>query len=282
MPNRSKPDRQDVAILTRAIETVFRKLIRILVGRISLAKLQEMVNFIYVEEAERKIVRERKKAHAPLTKLALMTGLDSRAVAAIRYKIQTGGQLYEQLFLRELTPESAIVEAWARLIDTTLPHDGKDKSTLEYGNDESDFETLIRSTISSRGITSQSIIQRLVASKSIVQDKKKKTVKLVLKHFSPYLSSDEPQMFNAAFTAISNLISTAENNIKAAPEGRFFQRQVWTFRLPVAARLNFRKEMHAFLESLEFRAKEEIRHWEVDGKADEIVSAGVGMYYFEE
>jgi len=282
MPNRGNPGLQDVAILTQAIETVFRKLIRILVGRISLLKLQEMVNFIYVEEAERKIVRERKSANVPLSKLALMTGLDSRTVAAIRYKIQTGGRLYEQLFLRELTPESAIVEAWARLIDNAQPGEGGDNSTLKYGNDESAFEKLFRSTISSRGITSQSIIQRLVASKSVVQDKKNKTVKLVLKHFSPYLSSDEPQMFNAAFTAISNLISTAENNFKAAGESKYFQRQVWTFRLPTSARLKFRREMHAFLESMEMRAKEEIRHWEVDGKVDEIMSAGVGMYYFEE
>jgi len=282
MPNRSTSQSQDVAILTQAIENVFRKLIRILVGRISLLKLQEMINFIYVEEAERQIRRESQKVSVPLTKLALMTGMDSRTVANIRNKIETSGHLYEQLFLKELTPESAIVEAWVKLIDSIPPSQSGDRSTLRYGNDDSDFEALIRSTISSRGITSQSIIQRLVASKSAIQDKKNKTVKLVVKKFSPYLSRDEPQMFNAAFTAISNLISTAENNFKAAPEDRLFQRQVWTFRLPTRDKLIFRQQMRSFLESMEVRAKEKIGHWELNTGSGEIISAGVGIYYFEE
>jgi predicted regulator of amino acid metabolism with ACT domain len=270
---------QDVVILTQAIENVFRKLIRILVGRISLQKLQEMINFIYVEEAETKIKRERQAASVPLTKLALMTGLDSRTVASIRNKIENSGRLYEQLFLKELTPESAIVEAWIKLIDAAR---GTDKSVLKYGDENSGFETMVRTAISSRGITSQSIIQRLVASKSVIHDKKKKTVKLVVRNFSPYLSRDEPQIFNAAFTAISNLISTAEHNIKSPPDDKLFQRQVWTFRLPVSDILNFRKQMRRFLETMECRAKEKIARWEVDDGAQDVISAGVGFYYFEE
>jgi len=45
----------DVAILTRAVESVFRKLIRLLLGKISLKKLQEMIQVIFVEEAEAKL-----------------------------------------------------------------------------------------------------------------------------------------------------------------------------------------------------------------------------------
>ena len=282
MPGKGTPELQDVAILTQAIENVFRKLIRILVGRISLLKLQEMISFIYVEEAERKIKRERKLAHVPLTELALITGLDSRTVANIRIKIEGSGHLYEQSFLKELTPESAIVESWVKLIEMAQVSKGPDKATLKYGDENSDFELLVRSAISSRGITSQSIIQRLVASRSVVHDRKKKTVKLVVPKFSPYLSSDEPQIFNAAFTAISNLISTVENNIKAEPDGKLFQRQVWTFRLPVRDILNFRKRMRIFLESTERRTKDRIERWEIDGSTEEVISAGVGIYYFEE
>lgn len=282
MPSKGTPQLQDVAILTQAIENVFRKLIRILVGRISLQKLQEMISFIYVEEAERKIKRERKIAHVPLTELALITGLDSRAVANIRIKIEGSGRLYEQSFLKELTPESAIVESWVKLIETAQVSKAADRTTLKYGDENSDFEVLVRSSISSRGITSQSIIQRLVASRSVVHDKKKKTVKLVVQKFSPYLSSDEPQIFNAAFTAISSLISTVENNIKAEPDSKLFQRQVWTFRLPVRDILSFRKQTRAFLESMETRTKAKIERWETDSRTEEVISAGVGIYYFEE
>ena len=43
----------EAAVLTHAIENVFRKLIRILIGKISLKKLQEMIQIIFVEEAEK-------------------------------------------------------------------------------------------------------------------------------------------------------------------------------------------------------------------------------------
>ena len=42
---------QDQAVLTRAVEGVFRKLIRFLVGKISLVMLQQMIRTIFVEEA---------------------------------------------------------------------------------------------------------------------------------------------------------------------------------------------------------------------------------------
>ena len=46
---------KEAAILTRAVENVFRKLIRLLVGRMSLTKLQEMIRIIFVEESELKL-----------------------------------------------------------------------------------------------------------------------------------------------------------------------------------------------------------------------------------
>ena len=68
MPPAKVEHLQDVAILTRAVENVFRKLVRFLVGRISLVKLQEMIRFIYVEESETKLRQERPNKDIPLTK----------------------------------------------------------------------------------------------------------------------------------------------------------------------------------------------------------------------
>ena len=48
MPAEQNQLYQEAAILTRAVENVFRKLIRFLVGRISLVRLQEMIRYIYV------------------------------------------------------------------------------------------------------------------------------------------------------------------------------------------------------------------------------------------
>ena len=52
-------DLGDVAILTLAVENVFRKLIRLLLGKISLKKLQELIQIIFVEEAEASLKKEK-------------------------------------------------------------------------------------------------------------------------------------------------------------------------------------------------------------------------------
>ena len=212
MPATKKNRSGDAAILTRAVDTVFRKLIRFLVGRISLVRLQEMIRYIYVEEAEKTLRAETPGKNVPMTRLALITGLDTRTLVEIRKRLETDNNQYQQQFLSELTPESAIVEAWASRNGAA----GQKKArVLEYGSEQSGFEQLVKATISGRGITTQSIIERLVATRSVVRDRKNRTLELVVDEFSPYLSDDEPNIVNAALSAISNLVSTIEHNMRS-------------------------------------------------------------------
>ena len=55
MPETKSPDAQDVLIFTRAVESVFRKLIRFLVGRMSLVQVQDLIRAIYLQEAEKNL-----------------------------------------------------------------------------------------------------------------------------------------------------------------------------------------------------------------------------------
>ena len=276
----SRDDRLDeAAILTRAVENVFRKLIRFLVGKISLVRLQEMIRYIYVEEAEKNLRAENPGKNVPLTKLALVTGLDTRTLVQVRKRLEVDTQQYRQQFLAELTPESAIVETW---VEQAQNPDSDNGSVLGYGNDKSAFEKLVRSTIPGRGITSQSIIERLVATKSIAQDKENRTLQLIVKRFSPYLSDDEPNMVNAALSAISNLTSTIEHNMKASQEEKFFQQQSWTFRLNPQDRVTFRRIVRESLGRCKATAETDMAPWEREEYSEEMITAGVGFYYFEE
>jgi len=274
MPKVTDARLQEADLLARAVENVFRKLIRFLVGRISLVKLQEMIRFIYIDETEKKLKAENPGKNVPLTRLALNTGLDTRTLTRVREQLYQGDPQYEPQFLAELTPESAVVEAWANL-------DG-DKSVLEYGSEDADFEKLVRATISTRGITIQSIIKRLVDTQSIEQDKANHRLTLLVDHFSPYLSDDEPNMINAAFSAVSNLLMTIEFNVDVSPDDRLFQRQTWTFRLSPDDRVEFRSNMRAMLEQWEEKSMQTIEPWEMASYGDELLTAGVGFYYFEE
>jgi hypothetical protein len=278
MPTSSKQRLQEAALLARAVENVFRKLVRFLVGRITLVKLQEMIRHIYVEETERKLRAENPGKNVPLTRLALLTGLDTRTLVRVRQRLEQDEPRFRQQFLAELTPESAVVEAWASRIDSGQP--GADE--LDYGNEQSEFERLVRSSISTRGITMQSLIQRLVDTRSVAQDRKRQTLRLLVDHYSPYLSQDEPNIVNAALSAISNLISTIDYNVGAKPAEKLFQRQKWTFRLDPDDTAEFRLEMRRMLERFETEADGTIAPWEQDRYDSGLVTAGVGMYYFEE
>jgi len=276
----SRDDRLDeAAILTRAVENVFRKLIRFLVGRISLIRLQEMIRYIYVEEAEKNLRSENPGKNVPLTKLALITGLDTRTLVQVRKRLEVDTQQYRQQFLAELTPESAIVEAWVEQAKST---DSDNGFVLRYGSDKSAFEKLIKSTIPGRGITTQSIIERLVATKSIIQDKENQTLKLIVERFSPYLSDDETNMVNAALSAISNLTSTIEHNMESTQEEKFFQQQSWTFRLNPDDREAFRQVVRESLGRCKTMAETDMEPWERGEYGEEMTTAGVGFYYFEE
>jgi hypothetical protein len=101
-------------------------------------------------------------------------------------------------------------------------------------------------------------------------------------HYTPYLSDDEPNIVNAAFSAISNLLSTIEFNVTAKRSERLFQRQVWSFRLRPEDRADFRRAMRLQLEQYEKTAMDAIEPWEQERYADKLMTAGVGLYYFEE
>jgi len=264
-------------LLTRAVENVLRKMIRFLVGRITLVKLQEMIRFIYVEETEKKLRSEKPGRNVPLTQLALNTGLDTRTLIRVRERLQEKESRYRRQFLAELTPESAVVEAWASAVRA-----GAGDRVLRYGGEDAPFERLVRATISTRGITMPSIIQRLVDTRSIERNRDTQELRLLVDHFTPYLSDDEPNIINAAFSAISNLLSTIEYNVTVKPSQRLFQRQVWSFRLRPEDRADFRRAMRRKLEEYEQSAIDAIEPWEQERYGDTLMTAGVGLYYFEE
>ena len=276
----SDSNSSSISEFTNCIETVFRKLIRFLVGRVSLAKLQEMIRHIYVQEAENSLKDSRPGKYVSLSGLALFTGIDTRTVTQIRKNIHQHKDRYTQLPLKELTPESAVVESWAREVKEN-PDDLK-KQILSYDGPDSGFERLFRRTIPSSGVTSQSLIDRLVATNSVVVDKKNKTLKLVVSEFSPFLADDESNAVISALSAISNLVSTIDQNVRADPLDRIFQRQTWTFRLNPADQLAFRETMKSFLEKVDVEAKSKIESWEQPEFDDDQMTAGVGYYFFEE
>ena len=167
MPNSQNQHLQDAVTLTRAVENVFRKLIRFLVGRISLVKLQEMIRNVYIEESEITLRRDRPNKDVALTRLALLTGLDTRTLAKIRNSDQYRKPLHkESRFIKAMTPESCVLDVWISSTVFLDPASGNPKKLMLKGQGAS-FEKLVKEAVTSRGVTVQSILARLISNRAV-------------------------------------------------------------------------------------------------------------------
>jgi len=277
-------DSGDVAILTIAVENVFRKLMRFLIGKMSLKKLQEMMQVIFIEEAEAKLQREKPGRNVALSTLAVLTGIDTRTLTRIK-----SSDTYlkpfseEKRFLREITPECSVLDVWESSEAYTDPKTGKPR-VLALTGPKPSFESLINDSNSTRGVTVNSFLQRLLASKSIVVDKEENTVSMIDKRYTPFGSEIQTENARIGMAAVGNLLDTITHNLNAPDKNgeSFYQRGCWTNRLDRKDRNRLRDTVRQFLESTDERAREVMKPFEQEEAGHDQVTAGVSLFYFEE
>jgi hypothetical protein len=277
-------DSGDVAILTLAVENVFRKLIRLLIGKISLKKLQEMVQVIFVEEAEANLRQERPGKNVPLSTLAVITGIDTRTLTRIKSKDNYLKPFHEEKrFLSEITPECSVLDVWESSETYTEPTTGKPRVLFINGSKPS-FESLISDSNSTRGVTVKSFLQRLEASNSIVVDKANNSVRMIDKRYTPFGSEAHTENAKIGMAAVGNLVDTIGHNLTAPTENgeSFYQRGCWTNRLDVNDSKKLRELIKKFLSDIDEKARKIIKPFEQVTVSHEQVSAGVSLFYFEE
>lgn len=284
MATTGKTDLPDVAILTLAVENVFRKLIRLLLGKISLKKLQEMIQVIFVEEAEEKLRRETPGKNVPLSTLAVVTGFDTRTITKIKSKDNYLKPFHEeQRFLSEITPECSVLDVWESSSKYKDSKSGKPKVLPIKGATPS-FESLISDSNSTRGVTVKSFLQRLEASKSIVLNKTSKTVQMIDKRYTPFGSEDQTEHAKIGMAAVGNLVDTIAHNLQTQPEDgeSFYQRGCWTNRLNKTDIRELRGLIKKFLLKTDERARKIIKPFEQGFASKDQVTAGISFFYFEE
>jgi len=277
-------DSGDVAILTIAVENVFRKLMRFLIGKMSLKKLQEMMQVIFIEEAEAKLQREKPGRNVPLSTLAVLTGIDTRTLTKIK-----SSDTYlkpfceEKRFLREITPECSVLDVWESSEAYTDPKTGKPRA-LSMSGPKPSFESLIHDSNSTRGVTVNSFLQRLLASKSIVVDKEMDTVSMIDKRYTPFGTEIQTENARIGMAAVGNLLDTITHNLKAPDLNgeSFYQRGCWTNRLDRKDRSRLRETIREFLANTDEKARRVMKPFERETAGPDQLTAGVSLFYFEE
>ena len=275
---------QDAAILTRAVENLFRKLIRFLLGRISLVKLQEMIRYIFIEEAENKLKKESPRKNISLTKLALLSGIDTRTLTKVRNSEGYRQPLYrESKFLREFTPGAAILDYWSSKRPFVDPQSGKPK-VLKISGEDNSFEALFSGCIRGRGVTARSLLQRLAESGAVKIDHEQGTVKLLKRTYLPSSSSDQQGSIQMGFSAIGNMLDTVIHNVESLDTGaeRLYQQGAWTYRLSPCNQQQIRNSLRQLLAETDKKARKIFSKYEDKNAASEQITSGISLFYFEE
>lgn len=278
------PALRELSILIRAFELVFRKLIRLLIGKISLKKIQELIRVIFVEEAEAKLKQQRPGQNVALADLALLADVDTRTIKEARSYIALSKPLHQdESFLNDLIPEICVLDLWATSAMYADPKTGKPKILKIKGPGVS-FESLIKETTSTNGVTVEFFLRHLAESKSVKILASGNEVQLINTQYTSFESTDQSASLKIGLSVVSNLLDTITHNL-LAPEhgdGAFYQRGCWTTRLSRKDRRKLRDLTKRFLSKLDEKARELISPYEREKASNELITAGISMFYFEE
>ena len=275
---------QESVVLTRGIERIFRKLIRLLIGRMSLVKLQEIIKYLYIEETESKLKRENPSKNIPLSQIALLSGLDTRTLTKIRNSQKYHQPLHKESdFLDEITPGASILDTWGSKPPYVNPDTGEPKSLKISGTAES-FESLFTESTKSRGITYKSLLKRLIQSGAVSYNEQTEKLTLVTKSYLPKDSDDYLGAIEMGFSALGNLIDTISHNLNSIESGkeRYYQRGAWTYRMSEDNSGALRKELNVLLKKTDTDARKIIGRFEDKFESPKQFTAGVSLFYFEE
>jgi len=283
MAKPGKPALRDIAVLTRAVEGVFRKLIRMLIGKMSLKKLQEMIQIIFVEEAEAKLRKEAPGKNVALGDIALQTGVDTRTIKKIRTYIALSNPIHQDTeFLDGFMPLFKVFDIWmndARFFDTETAKPRK----LRIEGEGDTFTELVKLAIQSRGLTTQAVLKRLREIGVIETDPAAGTVVLTQED-NVFVSKDDLDLIDVGFTAIGNLASTISHNIQnhLDEDAKYFQRGSWDYQFSPEKIDKVRRVIHEYLRESDKKSRDIITSLaESEGQKGQL-TAGISMFYFEE
>ncbi len=287
MATSSETELRDVAILTRAVENVFRKLIRMLIGKMSLKKLQEMIQILFVEETEAKLKREAPGKNVALGDIALQTGVDTRTIKKIRTYIAVSNPIHlDDVFLDGFMPLFKVFDLWmndARFFDSKTGKPRVLKIESKGAGETATFSALVKMAIQSRGLTAQAVLKRLKEIDVVDEDLHAGTV-VLNQEDNVFISKDDLDLLDVGFTAIGNLVSTISHNIQnnLNEDAKYFQRGSWDYQFDPEKMDQVRNEIHKYLRKEDKKSRELIARLAETKSQNGQITAGISMFYFEE
>jgi hypothetical protein len=260
---------EEAKSIAKALPLVLRRMVRLIIGTISFPAIVEMLRTVYVEEAQKKLIKD--GTNPTKSALALVTGLDTRVVSNV---ISTDFSL--EIDPEKMSPEAALLDTWTKdpfFQDSSskkpavLPIEGRGKT----------FHGLVLKSVG-RNITVRTVLNKLVESGNVkLVSGNIDRVEMLSAFYSP-ISSDVAKLTDIAFLEASRVLSTVIHNMKADKENRVPQQGRWTYRLDPNNYNEFRLRARQLLAKQIKEGESLLEEFEETAKQNGQLTVGIGWY----
>lgn len=259
----------DAKSITHFLSQVFRKVVRLVIGTVSLPALYDILKTIYVEEAQKKLERDGGKPTK--SAIALMTGLDTRVVSSMMDESASGVSETQSV-----NPENALIDMWSSDPFFLDPETGEPADLPIAGRGKT-FQGLVLKAIG-RNITVKTVMDRLLAWGSIkVNHGDIDTVELVSRTYLP-LSDDRIKHTEIGLLEASRILGAVVHNMNSQPETRVPQQGRWTYRLDPVRYKEFRIKARNLLDKQIKEGESLLEEFEEPTKVPGQITVGIGWY----
>jgi len=259
----------DAKSITHFLSRVFRKVVRLVIGSVSLPALYDILKAIYVEEAQEKLLREGSKPTK--SAIALITGLDTRVVSSVLVQ-----NLDTTIQNQNVNPENALLAYWSTDPFFQDSDTGKPAALPISGRGKT-FQGLVLKAIG-RNITVKTVMDRLLAWGSIrVNRGDTDTVELVSITYLP-LSDDRVKHTEIGLLEASRVLGAVIHNMNPDREFRVPQQGRWTYRLDPDRYKEFRGQARILLEKQIKEGESLLEEFEETANQPGQLTVGIGWY----
>ncbi len=252
MKNSANQQQEESRSITDFLGRVFRKVVRLVIGSVSLPALTDILKTIYVEEAEKKLER-------------------TRVVSAVLLQ-----SLEDDTQSQSVNPEHALIDMWSSDPFFQDSDTGKPASLPIVGRGRT-FQSLVLKSIG-RNITVKTVINRLLASNNIrVTQEDVEKVELLSMLYSP-ISDDRAKQTEVGLIEASRVLSAVIHNMTSDPDIRVPQQGRWTYRLSPDRYKEFRKKARELLGKQIKEGESLLEDFEEPSKQPNQITVGIGWY----
>lgn len=214
-----------------------------------------------------------------MSRVAVMTGLSRKEVRKVRDAIEDGSLAST---LRTRRPE-LILSLWHS--DPSFLDSDRNPKSIKFEGEEPSFRDLVSQV--GGDIPPRAMLNELLRAGSVVEEGE--MLRVVSRSYIP--DPDEPQTILVAGDSVRDLVSTIHHNLGSIdPDLRYFERRVYSERLPTSQRARFRRLARERGELLlrDFNAwlsERELTRDKVEcdgGFESRTPRIGVGIYFFDD